>query len=437
MKRSLLTNLNYWKKSDKRRPLLIDGARQTGKTYLVERIFGVESFAQVHKFDFREDTKLHKYFANSLAPEQILQNLALHSGRDISLTSDLIFFDEIGECQGAVDSLKYFSEKLPHMFLIASGSNIGLLNSFPVGKVQIENLHPLTFEEFLLAGGEADLIAAFQQRSRLLSVHDRLWSYLLDYYFVGGMPEAVEFWFTSAKTGTGINQRTRGVSAIHKNLVEGYYRDFGKYSGKVKALHIEAIFNNIPVQLARTMDESVKRYAFKDVIAKKNRYLELATPIEWLCKTKLATKNYVLDCQPRSPLKSLAKSNIFKLFFFDVGLLGHLLEITYQEHISESMEFKGYIAENFVQCELIAQGVGQTYSWNERNSEIEFLQKSKVGNIIPVEVKSGKRTRAKSLSVYKAKYAPSLSIKLIGGVGGTDDSQLVWPLYYAKSVYDL
>ncbi|MBM4253479.1 MAG: ATP-binding protein [Deltaproteobacteria bacterium] len=437
MRRSLIKRLNEWKKLPKRKPLLIDGARQTGKTYLAEKIFGAESFTRVHKFDFREDRALHRYFEAGLAPQQLIRNLELLRGRDIALDSDLIFFDEVGECQGAVDSLKYFCEKMPHIFLIASGSNIGLLDSFPVGKVQIENLFPLTFEEFLIASEENDLIKAFEQRSRLLPAHDRLWAHLLDYYFVGGMPEAVDLWFTSAKKGTGINERTRSVRAVHKNLIEGYYRDFGKYSGKVNALHIEAVFNNIPIQLARTLDDSVRRYAFKDVIAKKNRYLDLATPIEWLCKTKLATKNYVIDCQPRSPLKSLIKPNIFKLFFFDVGLLGNLLEISYREQLAQSMSFKGFIAENFVQCELIAQGATQTYSWSERNSEIEFIHKSKVGELIPIEVKSGKRTRAKSLVVYCEKYAPTRTIKLVGSAGGSDDGHIVWPLYFAKFIADI
>ena len=185
------------------------------------------------------------------------------------------------------------------------------------------------------------------------------------------------------------------------------------------------------------MDDSVKRYTFKDVIAKKNRYLDLATPIEWLCKTKLTTKNYVIDCKPISPLKSLIKPSIFKLFFFDVGLLGHLLEINYAEHLSQSLMFKGYIAENFVQCELIAQGADRTYSWSERNSEIEFIYKTKDGEIIPIEVKSGRRTRARSLGVFVEKYAPARTIKLVGTAGGSDPAQLVWPLYFAKFLSNL
>ena len=432
VQRLVLSKLEAWRKQARRKPLLIDGARQTGKTYLVEKIFGPQFFSQVHKFDFREDRSLARYFSSGLEPSRLLRNLELHSRKDISSSTDLIFFDEVGECQGAVDSLKYFAQERPEMFVIASGSNIGLLESFPVGMVQIENLFPLNFEEFLMASGEQDLLQAFRAQSRLLAVHDRLWAHLLDHYFVGGMPEAVEYWFSSRDRGAGINERTDGITAIHKNLIAGYHRDFGKYSGKVNALHIEAVFHNVPVQLVRTMDDSVKRYTFKDVIAKKNRYLDLATPIEWLCKTKLTTKNYVIDCKPVSPLKSLIKPSIFKLFFFDVGLLGHLLEINYAEHLSQTLMYKGYIAESFVQCELIAQGADHTYSWSERNSEIEFIYKTKDGEILPIEVKSGRRTRARSLGVFVEKYAPARTMKLVGTAGGSDTTQLVWPLYFAS-----
>jgi predicted AAA+ superfamily ATPase len=277
MQRLALSRLLEWKKKTSRKPLLMDGARQTGKTYLVEKIFGPHSFARVHTFDFREDQSLQRYFADRLAPEEILRNLELHQKQDISRENDLIFFDEVGECQGAVDSLKYFSEKMPKIHLIASGSNIGLIDAFPVGSIDMVSLHPLTFEEFLLAAEEQDLTQAFQQRSRLLSAHERLWRHLLDYYYVGGLPEAVAYWFESARAGVGINERIRGIHEIHKNLLTGYYRDFGKYAGKVNAMHIEAVFNNIPIQLARTLDGSVHRYAFKGVVAKKNRYVELAT----------------------------------------------------------------------------------------------------------------------------------------------------------------
>jgi predicted AAA+ superfamily ATPase len=391
----------------------------------------------VHIFDFREERSIHRYFEATLEPYEIIRNLSLFRRRDIDLKQDLVFFDEVGECQAAIDSLKYFAQNMPELALVASGSNIGLLESFPVGMVQIEHLFPLNFEEFLLASGEEDLIAAFQQQSRLLAVHEILWEKLRTYYFVGGMPEAVSYWFESARAGIGIQERVDRVSSIHRSLIDGYRRDFGKYAGKIHALHIESVFESIPRQLAQSVDDSVKRYLFKNVIAKKNRYLELSGPIDWLCKTKLATKNFVLDCQPKSPLKALLKPNLFKLFFFDVGLLGHMLELSYLEQLEQSLAFKGFIAENFVQCELIARGAAHTYSWSERNSEIEFIVKTKTGEMLPIEVKSGKRTRAKSLQAYRERYQPTRTLKLLGAAGGTDAVDMVWPLYYASFICDL
>ncbi len=435
MQRNSLTQLINWKNLGSRKPLLIDGARQTGKTYLVSQLFGPKHFPQTHIFDFKEDKRLHRYFVENINPFEIIKNLEIHQGRDIDLANDLIFFDEIGECPDAIGSLKYFCEKIPNAYLCASGSNIGLLDSFPVGKVQLVEIYPLTFEEFLIAAEDPKLLSAFQNQSRLEAVHTRLWSLLLDYYFVGGMPEAVNEWFISQNQG--INERCQGVVQIHKNLVAGYYRDFGKYSGKANALHIEAVFNNIPLQLAKTVDDSVGRYTFKGVIPQKRRYRELLTPIEWLCKAKLANKNYVVNSEPKNPLKSLIKENLFKLFFFDVGLLGHLLEISYLQQRDQNLNIKGFIAENFVQCELIACGMKHTYSWQEKNAEIEFILKSASGDLIPIEVKSGTRTQAKSLQSYQHRYHPQRTVKLVGKVGGTDPTNMVWPLYYGKYVANL
>ncbi|WP_234996204.1 ATP-binding protein [Pseudobacteriovorax antillogorgiicola] len=418
-----------WKNSDARKPILIDGARQTGKTWLVEKLFA-PSFRKVHSFDFRENKQLHEYFSESLEPGRVLDNLMLHVGEDFDLANDLIFFDEIGECQGAVDSLKYFADYETPLYLCASGSNIGLLQSFPVGKVKVLNIWPMSFEEFLMASGDTQALRAYREQSRLMAAHTKLWKYLLDYFYVGGMPEAVASWFGHADAG--INSRVEAVSQVHSDLVQGYYRDFGKYSGHVDSMHIERVFNNVPVQLAKTLDNSVKRFVFKDVIPHKKRYLELSTPIDWLCKTKLISKSFLVDSAPRSPLKSLIKENMFKLYFFDLGILGHILEIGYQEQIAQKFIEKGFVAENFVQNELVRIFGNHTYFWSQGQSEIEFLLKVDDGSIVPVEVKSGKRTRAKSLMVYRDKYQPKKTIKLVGAAGGSSESELVWPLYYAS-----
>jgi hypothetical protein len=189
--------------------------------------------------------------------------------------------------------------------------------------VELIELYPLTFEEFLWATKQTPLINAFEQMNMGKVAHEKLFSLLLDYYFVGGMPEAVSSWYES-QGNIGILDRITRVTQIHASLIAGYERDFGKYSDKISAQYIQAVFNNIPIQLSRNIDDSVKRFKFKDVIHKKTRYQELSGPIDWLDKCKLISKCQPIDCEPRSPLPALVKENIFKLFFFDVGLLGYM-----------------------------------------------------------------------------------------------------------------
>jgi len=298
-------------------------------------------------------------------------------------------------------------------------------------------LYPLTFEEFLWAAQQPRLVKAFEELNLSKVAHEKLFSVLIDYYFVGGMPEAVDAWFNS-HGDPSIIERTGRVSSVHDALIAGYERDFGKYSDKISAQQINAVFRNIPKQLAQHVDDSVKRFKFKDVIKNVSRYQQLAGPIDWLEKCKLVSKCHPIDSQPKSPLPALSKDNIFKLFFFDIGLLGHLLGLSYREHRDQGFSYKGYIAENFVQNEWVAQQGGPTYSWEYARSEIEFLFKSPTDALIPVEVKSGKRTRAKSLSVYVDRYSPQKTIKLVGSTGFVDDPKaLVLPLYFASKVTQL
>ena len=433
VERLLLEKLIAWKNQTQRKPILLDGARQTGKSFLLETLFGVH-FEQVIRLDFLEQPALANLFADSLNPQDILDNIELELNVSIKRDKALIIFDEIGECQAAINSLKFFSEKCADMYVCASGSNIGLLGSFPVGKVDLLELYPLTFEEFLSASKQAPLIKAFEQSKMTTVAHDKLFSLLLDYYYVGGMPEAVNAWFETQNT-TGILERTQQVNQIHTALIAGYERDFGKYSDKVSAQHIQAIFHNIPIQLSQNIDDSVKRFKFKDVIQKKTRYQQLVGPINWLDKCKLLSKCQPIDCQPSSPLPALAKENIFKLFLFDIGLLGNMLGLSYKEHRDQGFNYKGYIAENFVQNELVAKYGNPTYSWEYARSEIEFLYKHDSGSIFPIEVKSGKRTRAKSLDVYVQRYQPEKTIKLIGSQGSIENPDaLVLPLYYACKI---
>ncbi|MCL9782568.1 AAA family ATPase [Vibrio sp. S4M6] len=433
MQRLLLEKLLDWKAKKQRKPLLIDGARQTGKTYLLQSLLG-DTFGKVLRVDFLESPQMSEAFEGSLSPEDILSNLELLTGELFNPATDLLILDEIGECSKAVASLKYFAEKAPHFFVAASGSNIGLLNSFPVGKVEQHYLRPLTFREFLMAANEVPLIKAFNAQVNSAAAHSKLFERLTDYYFTGGMPEAVSTWYSLADSS--IVERVQAVTAIHRDLVLGYQRDFGKYSGKMDAGLIEAVFNSVPSQLSSVLDESVKRFKFKGVYERKSRYGDFEGAISWLDKCRLILKNYPIDGRPKSPLAAYRKDNMVKLFLFDVGLLNHMLGVSYKEIKQQGYQYKGFVAENFVQQELAAQGVVPTFSWGDARAEIEFVVSDSSGNVIPIEVKSGKRTRAKSLQSYITKCQPIKTIKLTGTQGSSplEQRDLVLPLYYSEYV---
>lgn len=431
MQRTLLNTLMAWKKTPSRKPLLIDGARQTGKTFLLQELFG-KTFTNSLRIDFLENPAYKEAFDGSLAPDDLLMNIELITNQGFNPATDLLILDEIGECERAVTSLKYFAEKAPTYFVAASGSNIGLLNTFPVGKVEQYNLRPLTFQEFIHASQEEALIKAFDKQANSSAAHNKLMDKLTEYFFTGGMPEAVATWYQYKESS--ILNRVKKVAKIHADLIEGYRRDFGKYAGKVDATLIESIFNSIPAQLSLVMDESVKRFKFKNVHDRKSRYSDFETAIHWLRRCRLALANYPIEGTPKAPLATYKKANMVKLFLFDVGLLNHMLGSSYKEIKQQSYEYKGYIAENFVQQELTAIGLDPSYSWNSARAEIEFIVATDKGDIVPVEVKSGKRTRAKSLASYIEKCAPRQTFKLTGTQGSSELEQtnMVMPLYYAQ-----
>lgn len=436
MKRQLLDSLINWQNKVERKPILIDGARQTGKTYLLRNLFG-QRFNNVVRIDFLERPSFAEAFENSLTPQDIISSLELLTEQVIDPTNDLVIFDEIGECPRAVTSLKYFAEQTPHYFIAASGSNIGLLNSFPVGKVEQHYLRPLSFKEYLWATEQPALIKAFEERQNSAAAHTKLMEQLTDYYFTGGMPEAVSEWFRLKDES--ILTRIEAVSQIHANLIEGYQRDFGKYSGQIDAQLIEAVFNAIPAQLASVVDESVKRFRFKDVYGKKSRYADFENAIAWLHRCRLTLLNYPIEGRPQAPLAAYKKDNRVKLYLFDTGLLNHMLGSSYREIKNQAYDYKGYIAENFVQQEFAVGGLEPSFGWSDARAEIEFIVSDDSGQIIPVEVKSGTRTRAKSLLSYKQRYSPERTIKLSATQGSAlvEKHNIVRPLYYVETIFDL
>ena len=431
MYRSLLATLIEWKNSEDRIPLMLDGARQVGKSILIEKLFGEEHFDNVFKINFEESPTAENLFNDSLKADELIERISIFLGKDFNVATDLLFFDEVGLCESALNSLKYFKEQRPDIYLCASGSNIGLIKRYPVGQALELTLYPMSFYEFVLASRNAPLIRAFDNQDRNDVVHEKLTALFRQYLFVGGMPAAVSKWYSSQKP---IVQKSQEIRQVQNDLIKGYVRDFGKYdaNNKFLASQLESVFRNIPKQLSQSVDTTVKRFKFSKIIKGKDRYKDLQTIIDYLASTHLLSKSKIIEGKPTSPLSTVEVEGRFKLFCHDVGILHALLEVSYPQIIQQSFPYKGYMAENFAQNELLANGVISTYSWRSGNSaELEFLITNAIGDVIPVEIKSGKNTKAKSLELYLKEYKPKLAYKLCDLIGGFR-KELVHtrPLYY-------
>ena len=439
MKRALYKHLLDWQSSPTRKPLLLQGARQVGKTYLLEN-FGKKEFPKFHVFNFEQDKSLSQVFEADLNPIQILADLSIHTGDRINSQSDLVIFDEIQACPRALTSLKYFCESMPELAMCCAGSLLGVAlssESFPVGKVEFQNLFPMTFSEFVEALDEEllllEVLGSYREVNTISeAAHQKLWGCLKEYYVTGGMPQVVSEYISMRDNRFEAMNNTR---KIQKELIEGYYRDFAKQSGKTNSMHIVSVFEDVPMQLSNSVEGSVSRYRFKGVIPGKKGYADLNGPISWLEKAGLIFKVKICN-KAELPLESFCKNNLFKLYFFDVGLLGCMLDLPVEAIIAQDYGItKGYFAENFTAQEFVSAGVSKLYAWKERNSEIEFLRVLD-GEIVPVEVKSGQRTQAKSLQQYQKKYAPQSAIIISGKTLNRDHTKVVknYPLYMAGSI---
>jgi len=270
----------------------------------------------------------------------------------------------------------------------------------------------MSFEEFLMALNDAMALELYQHSDRVDThseiVHQKLWGYLREYYVTGGMPHVVSTYLTYRDNPAEAMKRARDVQ---KKLIEGYNNDFAKHSGKTNSMHIVSVFENVPVQLSTNIEGSVRRYRFKGVIPRKKGYAELQGPIDWLEKAGLIIK--VKVCKKAGiPLESFCRNNMFKLLLFDIGLLGCMLDLPVNLIYSQDYgTAKGYFAENFVAQEFTASGVSKLYSWTQGASGIEFLRVINEA-LVPVEVKSGTRTQAKSLRQYILKYSPKRAVKI-------------------------
>lgn len=416
MERQVFKKLIRWKEKSDRKPLIVRGARQVGKTFILNE-FGKTQFTRYHYINFENNRKFDTFFEDTLAPKKILNNLEVALERSIDPSTDLVIFDEIQECPRAITSLKYFQEEMPELALIAAGSLLGVrLNgvSFPVGKVEFLDMHPMTFREFLLALGDLKALEFLDKLNLDTKIpemlHDNLWERLKLYFLVGGLPEVVKTFLMKKDKPY---EAFLDVREKQRTLCLSYLADMAKHSGKVNALHLERLWRSIPSQLAKSEDGSAKRFAFKDVLPGVNRYSQLISAIDWLEAAGLILKAKIVN-NANVPLSAFTKENFFKLFVFDIGILGALSELSPKSILEQTYAtFKGYFAENYVAQELIANNITSLYSWQEKTAEVEFLQDME-GQIIPIEVKSGMQTKAKSLTVFCEKYDPPFVVIFSG-----------------------
>ncbi len=436
MYRYIINELIVWKKKPTRAPLIIKGARQIGKTHILKE-FGQKEFPVYHYLNFEEDKELAKIFIKDLKPQRILSDLSFYLNRPVDPDHDLLIFDEIQSCENALTSLKYFAEELPQMKLCSAGSLLGINlgeGSFPVGKVEFLNMFPMSFFEFLNAvegRRSLDIMNKLQKGDELPEVvHDHLWDQFKNYLVVGGLPKGVQAFVDNQDD---LFTAFQNVRAIQKNLALTYLADMAKHCGKLNAMHIERVWKNIPEQLARNQDGSAGKYKFKEVIPGIKGYLRLSGPLDWLEKAGL-TIRVKITSQALLPFSAYTKENIFKLYLFDVGMLGALSDLPPKTILDYDYgTYKGFFAENFVAQEFKTAGVDSLYSWNEKTAEMEFLREVD-GKIIPVEIKSGWRTQTKSLKVFLERYHPPYAAVMSAHPLKINPSSRIhrYPLYLAS-----
>ena len=422
MFRFLRKELSSWQKSLSRKPLLLKGARQVGKTYLLKS-WGREAFAKVHYINLEKDSDARKSFDRDFDVTRIIGELSFILGSTINTNNDLLILDEIQECPKAISALKYFYEDMPKLAVACAGSLLGVKlssESFPVGKVDFLILHPMTFEEFLLAADNKKTLDHLPVPSLdahiPTAMHNHLWDLLKLYFVTGGMPEVVGTVLDSKKEGTLVSPESLLVARkVQRAIITSYESDIAKHAGKLNATHIQALYRNIPSQLAIVHDESTRRFQFGEVLPGKKGFAVWERPIQWLKNAGLIHQIKIAN-RPEFPLEHYTKPNMFKLVPHDIGLLGCMLDLPPQVIVQQDFGIaKGFFAEAYIaQCLAgiaPADKEEQLYCWQEGEAEVEFIRSS--GNaIIPVEVKSGTRTKARSLGEYISRYHPPIAIKI-------------------------
>ncbi len=426
MKRKISESLLEWKNSQNRMPLVLNGARQVGKTYILEQ-FGKEHFDRVLYLNMEIETAFGKFLDENIAPDKIVQYLEVVKGVEINAESTLIFFDEIQVSERALTSLKYFCEQAPNFFVVAAGSLLGVaLNrkkySYPVGKVQEMNLYPLDFEEFLWALNKSKLADEIKGSYKLdTAMPDSLHRMALDlfqqYFIVGGMPAAVS---TFIETDSFIK-----VQQLQNDILHEYVADMAKYSDATTSIKIRACYQSIPAQLAK---ENAK-FQYK-VVQRGGTSTIFGEAIEWLVFAGI-----VLKCQRLehgfTPLNAYVDLVNFKLYMGDIGLLTLRSEFPLQLILSEveiENTFLGAMTENYVAQAFASKGYKLVYWQSEGKAEVDFVLQLN-DKIIPIEVKKGVRNRSRSLGVFIQKYSSSYAIRISKKNFGMENGIKSVPLY--------
>jgi hypothetical protein len=433
MKRDIYKLLEEWKRSTRRKPLILNGARQVGKTYAL-KYFGKTSYEKMAYLNFEKNEKLAQYFDGTLDPKELIKILSIHTEIEIEPHRTLLFFDEIQECPKALNSLKYFCEEAGDYHVVAAGSLLGVKTAqekgFPVGKVNFLHLYPLTFFEFLSALGQ-EKTRVFLEEYLVFEpipspMHEKLIHFLKLYFYIGGMPEVVAEYAKAEKLGI--------VREIQLEILGAYERDFAKHAPTSELMKITTVWKQVHRQLAKEN----KKFIFA-AIRKSARGRDYEEAIQWLSDAGLIHKSYLVE-SPKFPLSAYADNNVFKIFLADVGLLGAQSNLSPQTVIDGDLlftEFKGSLTENYVAQELIATRQKEPYYWaSEGEAEIDFLIEED-HEIYPLEVKAGTSQKKKSLLVYDQKYAPGKLIRATAMNLKHDGSIYNLPLYLVSRLHTL
>jgi predicted AAA+ superfamily ATPase len=431
MKRDFYTKLLEWKQSEDRKPLILKGTRQVGKTYILKE-FGKNEYTNTAYFNFEEDPTLKDFFIGRLQPERIIEKLSIYYETKILPHKTLIIFDEIQNSPQALTALKYFFENANDYHVAAAGSLLGLklghASPFPVGMVNFLYLYPLSFGEYLEAVGKSKLRQFLDSKEDFEPLpppfHDELIDHLKMYYFVGGMPEAVKQYVK--------DKDVKKVRRIQNNIITAYLQDFSKYSTKTEAIRITNTWNVVPTQLAKEN----KKFKYSE-ISRNARARDYHDAIQWLVDAGLVYKCFAVKT-PKLPLSGYKEDNIFKLYLLDTGLLGAMLNLSARTIVEGNRLFSGYngaFTENYVAQELIASPLfedlhlKELYYWTRNSTaEVDFIVHFRDA-LYPLEVKAGASRGKTSLTVYGEKYSPPFLSRATTMNFRKDKNLCNYPLY--------